>query len=136
MHIEIGHHAARHELLADKILHEPDRLDLAQLARQSEFDLARQHRVITALDGRDLVPQHLAIEPARRRAHGQQNFGMHHTGLGQKVLRPAEFCIIKRLGRPVGCSRNDAPPLRALDHLRLQMVDRHWPIRRCLLPQS
>jgi hypothetical protein len=131
MHVQVGDHAARHELLADKILRQPDRLGLAQLPRQGQFDLARQHRVVALLDGRGLVPKSLAIQPAEGRALGQQDLGMHHAGLGQEILGAAEFGIIQRLGRPVGGSRDHAAPFRALDDLRLQVVDRHRPIRRC-----
>ncbi len=82
MNVKIGHHATGHELLAHKITSQRDRLRLAQLARQSKFDLARQHRIVTALDGGDFVPQSLAVQPAGRRIPRQQNLRMHQAALG------------------------------------------------------
>jgi hypothetical protein len=74
VHIEIGNHPALHELLADKITREPDRLGLAQLAWQRDFDLARQYRIAALFDGGDLVPQGLAVQPAGGCLRRQQNF--------------------------------------------------------------
>jgi hypothetical protein len=50
---------------------------------------------------------------------------MHQAALGHKILSPAEFGIVECLGRTVSGSRHHAAPLGALDHLRLQMVNRH-----------
>ena len=125
MHIQIGNHAADDELLPHKILRQPDRLGLAQLARQGDLDLAGQHGVFAQLAGIHLVPERLAITPALRRVFGQQDFGMDHAGLGQEVLGEALFLVIQRLARPVGRGRDHAAALRALDHFRLQMVDGH-----------
>ena len=127
MHVQVGHHAARDELLAGEVAHQPDRLALAQLARQGELDLARQHRVAAALDALHLVPQRGAVQPARRRPLRQQDLGMHEPGLGEVVERAAEALVVQRSGGPVGRRRNRAAPLRALDHLRAEMVDRHAP---------
>ncbi len=125
MHVEIGDHAAGYELLAYEVPREDDRLRLAHLARQRELDLPRQHRVMAALHGGDLVPQGLAVQPAGRCHRRQQDFRMDDAGLRQEVLRPAELRIVERFRRTVGGSRDHTPSLGALDVFRLQMVDRH-----------
>jgi hypothetical protein len=57
MHVEVGNHPARHELLAHEILRQSDSFGLRQLARQGELDLPCQHRVLAPLDRLHLVPQ-------------------------------------------------------------------------------
>jgi hypothetical protein len=129
MQVQIGDHAAGNELLADKILHQPDRFGLAQLTRQRDLDLARQLafalRAIPHLAGRHLVPQRLAIAPAVRRADGQHDLGMHDAGLCQIVLRAADLGIEQCRARAVGRRGDDAPALAAADDLALEVVDRH-----------
>ncbi len=94
VNVEIGHHATGHELLAHKITGQRDRLRLAQLARQSQFDLPRQHRIVPALDGGHFVPQCLAVQPPGGRRPRQQDFRMHHPAFGEKILRPAQLGVI------------------------------------------
>jgi hypothetical protein len=57
---------------------------------------------------------------------------MYDTTFGEKILRPAEFGIIKRLGRAIGGSRDDAAPLGALNHFSLQVINRHRPGPRAI----
>src|SRR3954451_9891867 len=61
MHVEVGHHAARDELLLHELAGERDGLSTDKLARHSELDLAGELRVLALLAGLDLVPQHRAI---------------------------------------------------------------------------
>ena len=56
MHVQVRHHAARDELLAHKILRQPDRLRLGQLTRQGNLDVARKLRVLTLFARLHLVP--------------------------------------------------------------------------------
>jgi hypothetical protein len=97
MQVQISDHAAGDELLADKILHQPDRFGLAQFTRQSDLDLACQLafalRAIAHLASSHLVPQRLAIAPAVRRPDGQHDLGMHNAGLRQIILRAADLFI-------------------------------------------
>ncbi len=130
MHAEVGDHAASDELLADKILRQPDRLGLAQLARQGDLDLAGELALALLalpadLAGGHLVPQGLAVQPAAWRTLGKDDLGVDYPGLGQIILREAELFVEQRCRRAVGCRRDDAAPLLAADDLHLEVVDRH-----------
>ena len=125
MHIEVGDHAAGDELFTDKVLRQRDRLGLAELARQGNLDLARQHRILAALARGHLVPQRLAVQPAARGTFRQQDLRVHHTGLGQEILGASEFGVIQRLGGAVGGGGHHTAAGGALDHLGLEVIDRH-----------
>ena len=68
--VEVGHHSTRHELALYELPRQPDRLSLAQLLGQGEFDLARDLGVAPLLGRLGRVPQLLAIAHPFRRALG------------------------------------------------------------------
>jgi len=55
--VEIGDHAAIDELGLDEVARQVDRLRLGHLARQGEFQLARELCVAAELEGFDLIPE-------------------------------------------------------------------------------
>ena len=75
--------------------------------------------------GLDLVPQRRAVGQTRRRAVGQQDFRVDHPRLVGEVVRPAEPLVVQFRGRAVGRRGHRAASVRAADHLRREMVDRH-----------
>jgi len=125
MHVQVRHHAARHELLAHEILRQADRLGFPKLARQADLDVAGELCVLAFLAGLHLVPQRAAIQPAVRRAVGQHDLPMHHAGLGRVVVIAVEIVVVQALGGTIGGGRNRAAPGGAADHLGGEVVNRH-----------
>ena len=117
MHVQVRHHAVRHEPLTHKILRQPDRLGRGKLPRQRDLDLAGKLRVLAFLAGLDLVPQRRAVEQTRRRTIGEENFRVDDPGLVGEVVRPAEPLVMQFRGRPVGCRRHRAASVRTAHHL-------------------
>ena len=108
MYVEVRDHAALDKLLFDKLAGERDALHLAHLARNREFHLPRQLRVLANLASLDLVPQGFAVAKALRRALRQHHFGMDDAGLVRKVM-VAPKPLIVQLGRgTIGRTRNGA----------------------------
>ena len=129
MHVEVGHHAARHELLAHKIPRQPDRLCLAQLARQGNLDVARELRVAALLPRLHLVPQRAAIPPARRRPVRQHDLPMHHAGLEGVVVVAVQLVVVQALCRAIRRRRDRAAPRATANHLGGEVIDRHaYPV--------
>ncbi len=125
MHVQVRHHAARHELLTDKVLRQPDRLGASKLAWQQNFDIPRKLRVLPLLAGCDLVPQHAAVQPALGRAVRQHDLPMHDARLGGVVVVAVELVVVQPLAGSVGGRRDDDAPAGAADHLGREMVDSH-----------
>ena len=142
VHIEVGHHAAGDELLAHEVLHQADRLPLAQLARQGDLDLAGQLTVPgprrsllpassvevgtpERVAGRHLVPQRLAVEPARGCALWQHDLAVDHARLVLVVLRATDLVVEQAFAGPVSGSGDDPASLPPADDLGLEMKDRH-----------
>jgi len=70
MHIEIGDYALRDELRPHEVARKLDPLRLIHLARNGEFDLARQLRILALLDRLDVVPELVALGQAFGRVVG------------------------------------------------------------------
>ena len=135
MHVQVGHHATRDELLAHEVLRQPHRLGLAQLARQGDLDLASQLApalltVPAHFAGGHLVPERLPIQPTAGRSFGQDDLAMDHAFLGQEVLAAAQLLVEQTLARAVGRRRDDPAPLLTADDLGLEVVDRHPELPR------
>jgi hypothetical protein len=125
MHIEVGDHAAVHELRLNKIAGEVDALSLCHLAGKGELDFTSKLRVLALLEGLDVIPQPLAVAPLLGRTFGQQNFAMLNAGTGAEIMIPIQALIVQLLARAIGGGRDGASAGSAADDLNGKMEDRH-----------
>ena len=125
MHVQIGDHAAIDEFVAHEVARQLDALLLGHLARDCEFDLARQLRIDPLLGRLDLVPELFAVGEVFRRAVGQQHFGVNDAGLVREVVGAVEPLIVQPRRRAIGggCQRRRARCAR--DDFGREVVDRH-----------
>ena len=119
MHVEVGHHPARHEFALHELPRQRDAFGLAQLLRDGELDFTRHLRVLALLAEFNRVPQLRTIGHPRRRTLGQDDLRMHHVGLIAVVEALALALVVQLAGRAVGRRRHRAAPLAAADDLGL-----------------
>lgn len=74
MHIEVGDHAARDELVPDKVPREINALGLIKLARNGELDLAGKLGIAPLLASLNRIPQALPFVELFGRILWRQNF--------------------------------------------------------------
>ena len=125
MDIEVGDHAAIHELGPHKVPGKLDTLLLVQFVRDRELDLARELRVLAQFGCLDLVPQGRAVAEPFGRTLGQHHFGMDDTRLVGEVVRTIQSIIVEPLGGTVGGGGHRARSRAARNDFCREMVDRH-----------
>ena len=125
MDVDVGDHPAIDEFALDEIARQRDALLLRHLARNGEFDLARELRIFALLSRLDLVPKGRAIGQALGRTFGQHHLAVDDARLIRKVMRGPQPLVVQSLGRTVGGGRYRAPARAARDDLCREMIDRH-----------
>jgi hypothetical protein len=125
VHVEIGDHTAVDKLGFHKLAREPDALDLVQLMRDRELDLARELRILAYLGGLDRVPEFIAILQLLWRPIRQHHLGVDDAGLVAEVVAPVEPLVVQPRGGAIGCRRQRAGARSAADYLGREVVDRH-----------
>lgn len=125
MHVQIGDHAARHELVAHEVTGQLDPLCFGHLTRDRELDFARQLRVLAQLDRLDLVPQGFPVVETFRRVFRQHHLGMLDAGLVGEIVGSTEPLVVQSRRGAIGSRRQRARPGRAGDHLRREVIERH-----------
>ena len=125
MHIEIGDHAPIHELGLHEVAGQFDALGLGHLARDGEFDLAGKLRVLSDLEGFDIVPEPFAVAPRLRRIFWQQHLGMDDAALCGKIMAAVKALVAQPRARAIGGRRHCAGARLAANDLDVKMIDRH-----------
>ena len=82
MHIDVGDHAPIDEFGLHEVAARSDALALRHFARDGEFDLSCELRVLPGLERLDIVPKPFAVAPCLRRVLRQHHLGMDDAALG------------------------------------------------------
>ena len=86
MDVEIGNHAAIHELGLDEVAGQFDALFLHHLARDGELHLAGKLCVFTSLAGLDCIPETLALPKLVGNVLRRHHLRMNDTALVAEVM--------------------------------------------------
>ena len=136
VHVEVGNHAARHELFCHELTGERDALLPGQLARDGKLDLAGELGVTALFSRLDLVPQGRAVAQMLGCTGGQHHLGMDDAGLVREVVMAVEALVMQPRRRAVRGTRHRARAGAAADDLCREVVDRHDGAEITLRPRD
>ena len=125
MDVEIGNHAAIHELGLDEVAGQFDALFLCQFARDGELHLAGKLSILALLGGLDRIPETLALPKLIGSILRRHHLRMDDAALVGEVMVTVQPLIVKPGCRTIGGRGQRARTVGAADDLRGEMVDRH-----------
>lgn len=125
MQSEVCAHAKVNELGGNKLPDELELLRLAQLARESDIDLAQELRVLPLLRSLHRVPQNPALFERLRRPWRQQDFGVKNLFATRVVVDDSGPLIDQQFASTIGRTGNRACAIGARYDLGRKMKNCH-----------